>query len=701
MIHKVCDYKSDMPRWHLLCKCGLLILIYLTLLSTGAEINRNEDQKSAGGGGRERYAFFALWSCHQVLRGDSGTFFSPDYLCSNPPVWCNWTIQTQPGKRLEVYLEDLSPPQACHLKSDQIHLDEFPSPAGDQRILERCWRKARYTSVSNTVQVVLLIDGNQPVPYRGFSGHFKAFGPLDSPEPMYEEIPFNVMEEALGGEPVTYAVTNATLGLRGVEADLKLSGVNVQTTSKPLIPLSTSMVNKVSFENRESWEKSPESPNSTNSSPHILASGYHSNVAFTDDEYYDYSSVAIPGEQESPAGGSSRIYSEYQPAYRNITEISLSPHAAQEATNSVARSPSAMRRNADAHARETEPARVKVTSDAGKVRWVRVGHQDDVAMETRGTESSITPPGFIDPRQPKLQRRSKEKAHNRQTVRNATSNVHLPGELLFEVAVEVSLDSVHLEKASSLRSPLEVMITEEVGHPALKGLDLKRLKRLSSGALFIMWVEFKKTDAGLHTDLQFSLQGIKGKTVKSQTSKIQGIIASVSTEDINECETQMVVCNAHAECVNQFGSYTCHCLHGYHEAHRGPDRTVCVESADSDCNPSASPKILKGIYAICSLLILLILLLLVVAAFLYRRYYRGIFLPRCQKTSVSSTNDEDNNNTESDGGGGVDPRLPPPPPPMRLSKDGLRSLDLPLLRFSPLAPPDGFRSKHYTEKHQF
>ncbi|XP_073670696.1 uncharacterized protein [Paramisgurnus dabryanus] len=662
---------------------------------------------ASGGGGRERYAFFALWSCHQVLRGDSGTFFSPDYLCSNPPVWCNWTIQTQPGKRLEVYLEDLSPPQACHLKSDQIHLDEFPSAAGDQRILERCWRKARYTSVSNTVQVVLLIDGNQPAPYRGFSGHFKAFGPVDSPEPMYEEIPFNVMEEALGGEPEMDAVTDAPLGLRGVEPDIKLLGVNVQTTSKPLILTQfgfTSRVNKLSFDNRESWEKSPESPSSTNSSPHVLASGYHSNVAFTDDGYYDYT---VPGEQEPLAGGSSRIRPEYQPAYRNITEISLSPHVMQEASNSVARSPSAMRRNVDAHARKTKPARAKVTSDAGKVHWVRVGHQDDVAVETSGTERSITPPGFSNTIAPKLQRRSKEKAQYQQ--RNATINVHLPGEILFEVAVEVSLDSVHLEKSSSLRSPLEVMIKDEVGHLALKGLDLKRFKRfvngfvsrLSSGVLFIMWVEFQKTAAGVHTDLQSSLQGIKGNTVKSQTGKIQGIIASVSTEDINECETQMVVCNAHAECVNQFGSYTCHCLHGYHEAHRGPDGTVCVESADSDCNWTASPKILKGIYVICSLLILLILLLLVVAAFLYRRYYRGIFLPSCQKSSISSTNDEDNNNTESDDRGGVDPRLPPPPPPMRLSKDGLRSLDLPLLRFSPLAPPDGFRSKHYTEKHQF
>ncbi len=103
-----------------------------------------------------------------------------------PPVWCNWTIQVPPGKRLELYLEDFTPSDACQEKSDQIHLDESPAAAGGQGILERCWRKARYTSVSNTVQVVLLIDGNRRVPYRGFYGRFKAFRSLDSPDSMHE-----------------------------------------------------------------------------------------------------------------------------------------------------------------------------------------------------------------------------------------------------------------------------------------------------------------------------------------------------------------------------------------------------------------------------------------------------------------------------------------------------------------------------------
>lgn len=124
-----------------------------------------------------------------------------------------------------------------------------------------------------------------------------------------------------------------------------------------------------------------------------------------------------------------------------------------------------------------------------------------------------------------------------------------------------------------------------------------------------------------------------------------------------------------------------------------------------DCSGTSSPTILQGVYAICGLLALLILLLLLVIPYLYRRHYKGSFFPRCQKISISSVVDavaNDNNNTGNDNGSGANPsRFPPPPAPMRMPKDGHRSLDLPLLRFSSLVPPDGFRSKIHAEKHQF
>lgn len=662
----------------------ILILIYLTRLINSAEINRNNGLASAGGG-REQYAFFALRSCHQVLHADRGEFFSPDYLCSNPPVWCNWTIQVHPGKRLELYLEDFTSPDTCQMKSDQIHLDESPA-AGGQKVLERCWRKARYTSVSNTVQVVLLIDGNQPAPYRGFYGHYKSFGPLDTPDLVYEDIPIDVLAAAFSDGDETDTVTDAPPGL------------NTQTTTSGLSRSvtfgSTSVTSGLPFGKREFWEKIP-GDSTMDSAPRILPSGYDSDVASDDDAYYanNFSATsqeaagrwAAEPQQNHSESGPAPIRPRYQAAYTHLTDT-ISPNEAVK--------PSAMRRNVDAQTHSSdEPDRAKMASDVGKVRVGQRDDWEDTSMKTTVTESSIT----LDT-QPKLLRKSKEKAHYQQTVGNVTHSSHLPGELLLEVGVEVLLEPEHHEQSSSFRSALKTMLREACGHFTLKSLDFKRLKKLSSGVFFIVWLRFEKAAVG---DLQSRLQGLQDRTIRSQTSTTQGVIASVSTEDINECETQMVVCDAHAECVNQFGSYSCHCLYGYREG-----SSVCVESAEHYCSGMSSPRILQGVYAICCLLVFLILLLLLVMFYLYRRHFRGAFLPRCQKISVSSVVDavasnNDNNNTGNDGIGANQSRFLPPPPPMRMPKDGHRSLDLPLLRFSSLVPPDGFRSKIHVEKHQF
>lgn len=123
-------------------------------------------------------AFFALRSCHQLLTAHQGEFFSPDYLCSNPPLWCNWTIQVNPGQRIQLHLEDLTSDDACHLKQDQVHVDEPAGRSGGHRFLQKCWRELKFTSWSDTLHVVLLIAGWPHPPYRGLSGRYQAFGPL-------------------------------------------------------------------------------------------------------------------------------------------------------------------------------------------------------------------------------------------------------------------------------------------------------------------------------------------------------------------------------------------------------------------------------------------------------------------------------------------------------------------------------------------
>lgn len=52
----------------------------------------------------------------------------------------------------------------------------------------------------------------------------------------------------------------------------------------------------------------------------------------------------------------------------------------------------------------------------------------------------------------------------------------------------------------------------------------------------------------------------------------------VCFSDVNECGTQMVLCDVNADCVNQFGSYSCHCRSGFLDQSRlGSGGTVCVD----------------------------------------------------------------------------------------------------------------------------
>lgn len=106
----------------------------------------------------------------------------------------------------------------------------------------------------------------------------------------------------------------------------------------------------------------------------------------------------------------------------------------------------------------------------------------------------------------------------------------------------------------------------------------------------------------------------------------------------------------------------------------------------------------KGVYVLFFLLSSLILMLLAAAGMLYRRHHRGAFLVRCRSGSICPP-DPDNIHQHHDGyPSPADSDMPPPPPPPRAAPRDARpqvkelcpAVDLPLLRFSPLVPSDGY-----------
>jgi len=56
-------------------------------------------------------------------------------------------------------------------------VDEPVGHLGGQKVLQKCWQEAKYTSSSNTLYVVQLIGGWPSSSYRGFYGRYQAFGP--------------------------------------------------------------------------------------------------------------------------------------------------------------------------------------------------------------------------------------------------------------------------------------------------------------------------------------------------------------------------------------------------------------------------------------------------------------------------------------------------------------------------------------------
>ncbi|XP_075320409.1 uncharacterized protein LOC142379160 [Odontesthes bonariensis] len=482
------------PKSNLNFTSALLVF----LLTFGKFWKRCDAQENTEGAPRpqERHgdgsAFFALRSCHQLLHSDSGEFFSPDYLCSNPPLWCNWTIQVDPEKRIHLHLEDLTPDKTCQFKQDQIHVDEPVGHLGGQKVLQKCWQEAKYTSSSNTLYVVQLIGGWPSPSYRGFYGRYQAFGP-----------------------PVVY---NPQEGFTG------------------------------------------------------------------------RSKVPEPSPGLTDLGDFGSVFNDY------LFEVAVEVNFSQDLEES----------------------------------W------DNLARL-----------------------------------------------LLLSVKALISKQLDALHKRLSLSS--------------------KRIKRLNAGALYILWLQIGQGPGGvqIHRAVHSAMQGLLATGVNLRVNGMNAVIMSVSTADVNECGTQLVLCDINADCVNHFGSYSCHCRPGFQDESRlGAGGTICVDAKAAGCSSGLSSET-KGVYVLFFLLSSLILTLLAVAVTLYHRHHRGAFLVRCQSSRSISPPDPNSNHLhpEDSYSSPTDSDLPPPPPPARGTRDGWAPVkercppvDLPLLRFSSLLPPDGYRS---------
>ncbi|XP_013122962.1 uncharacterized protein zgc:66455 isoform X3 [Oreochromis niloticus] len=600
-------------------KC--VLLIFLLTFDCNAQVNEEDTEQPPDDSGAEN-TFFALRSCHRLLYSDSGEFFSPDYLCSNPPLWCNWTIQVDPSKRIHLYLEDLTPDDICNLKQDQIHIDEPVGDLAGHKVLQKCWQEAKYTTSSNILYVVLLIGGWPNPLYRGFYGRYQAFG---SP------VIFNPGE----GFTETSNESETSPGLM----DLSESGPGTK---------------------REQ-----------------MGYGY--------DEEQLAMMTELPTEPKMPADTNTWVDKNNPP--------SLSGNYTTMPTESV----STQRTFRSGREDETTTLSWTVKENITEVNQtsVQLPSPSD-RQEIQHTDQTHPQPNMVEPL-------SDHRWNS--NMKNDSNIQHFPGDHLFEVAIEINFSQDLVESwdnlARSLLLSVKALISKQLEalHEQLS-VSSKRIKRLHAGVLYILWLQVRQGPRGMHVHraIHSALQGLIATGINFKGNLRKAIIMSVSTADVNECGTQLVQCDINADCVNQFGSYSCHCRAGFQDESRlGSGGTICVDMKAAGCSSNLSTET-KGVYVLFFLLSSLILALLVVAGMLYHRHHWGKFLVRCHSNSSLSPSDPNNNHQPEENYSNPADSDPPPPSPPAWGprecwghvKEQRPVVDLQLLRFNLLHPPDSY-----------
>ncbi|XP_068583355.1 uncharacterized protein zgc:66455 [Cebidichthys violaceus] len=633
----------------------IFLLIFGIFWKRGdSQVNSEEANKPPDGRRGDGGAFFAMRSCQQLLQSDAGEFFSPDYLCSNPPLWCNWTIQVDPAERIHLHLEDLTPDDGCSHKEDQIHVDEPAGGFGGHKVLQKCWREAKYTSFSNTLYVVLLIGGWPSPPYRGFYGRYQAFGPpvVYNPQEGFTETN-RKSQPSPGLTDFNEIVTN------GEQMDSNLPDTDFMYDYYGPTSATTAELEHEEEEEEEDTitEWGENQPSESEIYSHIYPSEAVSTVP-----------ASVQGTSRSGRGAAptTQIY---------VEEASARPEEA--AVPEEERSAEGENR-----AEVEEPLdQIPVPSEP---------------PEPERTEQTHPHPNVVEPL---------SDHRGNLNIRNHSEIPHLPGGHLFEVALEVNFRQDVEESWDSLSRSLLLSVKALVGEQlkALRtplSMSSKRIKRLSTGALYILWLQIGQEPGGLqvHKVVHSRLQGLIGTGIDVDKHHRKAVLISVSVADVNECGTQLVLCDVNADCVNQFGSYSCRCRPGFQDKSRlGSGGTVCVDVKAAGCSSGLSAET-KGVYVLFFLLSFLILMLFATAGLLYHRHHRGEFLVRCHsRGSVSPPDPNNNRHHHHHHHHHDDADLPPPPLPARgfreswpQVKERYPAVDLPLLSFSPLLPPDGY-----------
>ncbi|XP_067844522.1 uncharacterized protein zgc:66455 [Heptranchias perlo] len=99
---------------------------------------------------------FATRSCHVMIEGDSGEFFSPAYPATyDEHIWCNWTIAAFKWKLIQMRISGFLSGENCEQNQDEIVIQEPAQMVG--HVVQACLNKTRHYFVIRALSVCVML----------------------------------------------------------------------------------------------------------------------------------------------------------------------------------------------------------------------------------------------------------------------------------------------------------------------------------------------------------------------------------------------------------------------------------------------------------------------------------------------------------------------------------------------------------------
>ncbi|XP_074892887.1 uncharacterized protein LOC142034952 [Buteo buteo] len=166
----------------------------------------------------------------------------------------------------------------------------------------------------------------------------------------------------------------------------------------------------------------------------------------------------------------------------------------------------------------------------------------------------------------------------------ALQSQHHPGDVLFEVTIEIKLKDWISHGGSELQKGLlesmknHIQENLKLSANRVNEIKLKEIKRMSGANLLLtFWLYLKPEERNVSLLLRSQLEELLGTSVG--TEKLQ--LISLFVKDVNECSAGVSLCGEEAECFNGVGTYLCRCKKNYEDHSPTKSGTLCIRAPQS------------------------------------------------------------------------------------------------------------------------